>query len=458
MKPERFQPFYSVTKRYARFVLGFYYRKLQVHGYPEHVPFDGALFIAANHQNTFLDPVIISGTSQKMHQHNFITRADVFNPTTQKIFDMLKMVPIYRQRESGSSALQKNEEMFKQYSQRLLHEESFIIFVEGNHAQTRQLRPLRKGIARIAHITLEEANYELPMNIVPAGLHYHDHHAYYSDALLVFGPPIDLAPYHGQLKAHPAKAVNEILAELTPAMRRVMIDIRSEQHYGLIDQLRAWLAPTLTAEEGEDPRDLYQLFLREQRLIAALDEAAEANDPVLEQLDGDVKAYRMKLRQFDTTDEAVAAGPIPATKRMGELLLLALSAPLFAYGYLNHIFLVLMARQLPERLVKDHEFYPAIRYGIGLLGTPLLYLLQAGVVTGLAGWAWGLGYLVSLLPAGRFATYWYHWRKRWSAQKNFHQALSQGGQSLLDLRQRLLDGIKQAMAPQKDPQATVDHQ
>jgi len=442
MHPDRFQRPYAFVKAWAQWGLKRYFRKLQVVNYERYVPREGALFIAANHQNAFLDPVIISATSKKYHQTNFITRSDVFNPITDRIFKLLKMVPIYRQRDGGSEAIRKNEEMFQVYTDLLLEEEAFTIFVEGDHGRKRRLRPLRKGIGRIAHQTLEEANYDLAFHIVPAGLHYHDHDRFYSDMLLVYGPPIDLAAYHELFQQQPAKAINQLRADLTAAMREVMIDIRHEAYYPLIDQLRAWMAPDLAKAQHADPSDLYDVFLAEKDLIAALEDAAEREDPVIERLDAEVKGYRMKLRINQLSDETVAEGAMPQARLVQESVVIGLTAPLFAYGYLNHLPLVLLAKFLPPSLVKDPVYTPSIRFALGIFVTPLLYLLQTLVVGSLAGWGWGLLYLLSLLPTGSFAVHYWHRVKRWRERRRFAELVREGEQVLRSARLRLVDTLK----------------
>ncbi len=453
MKKERFQRFYSVMQQYAGFCLRMYYRKLQIVNYDEHVPTDGAVFIAANHQNTFLDPVIIAARSKIQHQHNFITRADVFNPVTNVLFKQFKMVPIYRQRDSGSAAMRKNEEMFKVYTDRLLEEESFIIFVEGDHGRERRLRPLKKGIARIALQTLQEADFELPMQIVPAGLHYHDHDSFYSDALLVYGPPMDLAPYHEDLKERPAKAINAIKENLTQEMRKVMIDIQSEDYYPTIEHIREWMAPDLALEAGKDPQDLYQLFQEEQQLVKRLDELANQDKAAMERLSDEVKGYRMKLRLHKIMDFSVAEGARTSLQMLTESLQLLLGFPIFLYGLLNHGILVLLARSLPANMVKDPVFHPAMRYAMGVVLTPVLYLIQAGLVSAFAGWVWGLIYLISLLPAGRFAAYWWRWRKRWQSRRRMAKITRDGDQVLRNARNLLWKSVQKIMkqTAQKEP-------
>jgi hypothetical protein len=72
---------------------------------------------------------------------------------------------------------------------------------------------------------------------------------------------------------------------------------------------------------------------------------------------------------------------------------------------------------LPVRLVrniKDLQFHASVKVGLGLLILfPLSYALQTLLVGLLTGpwWIWAV-YLLSLLPMGKFALWWYfRWKK-----------------------------------------------
>ena len=99
--------------------------------------------------------------------------------------------------------------------------------------------------------------------------------------------------------------------------------------------------------------------------------------------------------------------------RWWRYLYLLLTLPLFLYGLLNNA----IAYFLPVRLVrniKDLQFHASVKAGLGILILfPLTYLLQTLLVGLLTGpwWIWA-GYLVSLLPLGKFALWWYgRWKK-----------------------------------------------
>jgi 1-acyl-sn-glycerol-3-phosphate acyltransferase len=83
-----------------------YFKKLKYQG-KEKIPKNAGIIYAVNHQNAFLDPIVIAGRTRQ--PTNFLTRADIFKkPFVAKILSQLYMLPIYRQRD-GANAVKMNE-------------------------------------------------------------------------------------------------------------------------------------------------------------------------------------------------------------------------------------------------------------------------------------------------------------------------------------------------------------
>ena len=79
---------YLSLKIYCRIALKFYFKKWQVRNI-QPVP-EGAVIFVANHQNAFLDAVVLGCSSH--HNPWFLTRANVFQkPLMKKIFNTFKM-------------------------------------------------------------------------------------------------------------------------------------------------------------------------------------------------------------------------------------------------------------------------------------------------------------------------------------------------------------------------------
>ena len=77
----------------------------------EKIPKNAGIIFAMNHQNAFLDPIVIAG--QTFAPINFLARADIFkNKLAGKLLRQLYLLPIYRQRD-GVDTIAKNQKTFE---------------------------------------------------------------------------------------------------------------------------------------------------------------------------------------------------------------------------------------------------------------------------------------------------------------------------------------------------------
>ena len=182
---------YLILRAYVWFQLKIYFSSLIVEG-REHIPKKGAVLFTANHQNAFLDALLlVSHNGRKTH---FVARAEVFKkPIFKWLLSLINMMPIYRIRD-GWQSLQHNEAIFRACYEILGKKETLLIFPEGNHGFDRRLRPLSKGFTRIAFGAMTE-HPDLELQIVPLGINYEKHQAFRSKVRIRYGPALDARPF-----------------------------------------------------------------------------------------------------------------------------------------------------------------------------------------------------------------------------------------------------------------------
>ncbi|MCL6261444.1 lysophospholipid acyltransferase family protein [Aquiflexum sp. TKW24L] len=183
--------FNAILRLVVKIALHGYFTKIKVYG-KENIPKGKAVLIVSNHQNALIDPILIA-THTDLKPH-FLTRASVFKKSfIATLLDFIRMIPIYRVRD-GINNMEKNNETFDKSVSILLEKGSIVIFAEGNHSNVRNLRPLKKGFARIAYQTLEKYP-ELDLVVLPVGINYSNHRYSGSKVSLVFGKPIKPSDY-----------------------------------------------------------------------------------------------------------------------------------------------------------------------------------------------------------------------------------------------------------------------
>lgn len=216
---------HEILRLYVKLALNLFYGSIKVHGL-ENIPKGKAILIVANHQNALIDPLLIAAfTPLKPY---FLTRASVFqNPWLAKLLDFIRMIPVYRVRD-GLHTIGKNAESFDKAVKVLKTNGSVLIFGEGNHSHHRNLRPLKKGFARIAFQALE-CHPDLDLQILPVGINYGSHFWSGGKVGLYIGQAIQVKDYF--LK-YPA-----LLQETKQQLAPMVTEIPDEDHQELTEQL-----------------------------------------------------------------------------------------------------------------------------------------------------------------------------------------------------------------------------
>jgi 1-acyl-sn-glycerol-3-phosphate acyltransferase len=328
-------------------VLRFYFKKWQVHNIVS-VP-NGPVIFVANHQNAFLDAVILGCSSQRNPW--FLTRANVFQKEfVKKIFNIFKMTPVYRFRD-GFSTLRKNDEVIDNCIQLLSRGEAIVIFGEGNHDEHWRLRSLQKGFARIAIAAEEKNNWALGVKIIPVGIQYDSHSKFRSRVLVSFGEAISV------------KDIAQTYSTLP------------EQQEALLSKTSVALKPLILHIDQPNYEEKQEYFLK-NRIIK--------ND-LVKQLKSDQEIIlNMPIHDLEFVSKSV----IDDKPRWN---------PFFLYGFINHILPWAIIHWFLKTKVKDPQFIGSLKFALGMVLVPFFYLLQTGLCYAISGsWIISGIYLISL--------------------------------------------------------------
>ena len=317
----------------------FFFRRWQVANAPKMRRKEPVIYVA-NHQNAFMDALAII-MSQRRHPV-FLTRANIFaHPVASFLLRSYNMLPIYRSRDGGDTKA-KNEKVMQDCIDMLIDgRQPIAIFVEGNHNLTRSLRPLKKGVARIAFSAMEEANFDLDLKIVPVGVNYSKHTRFRGDLLVNFGEPIHVNDYLENYKENPNKTFNELTNDVQNKLAPLIVNIENTEHYESIE--KAWIS------ERKLENNMLNELTRDQQIIARL--TAEKNQG--------------KLLETD----------YPTTRKSNWLEMI-LGFPAFIYGTLNHLPFILLMQRITGKYVSDIHFYSSIKLVGGMYIGLAFYILQ----------------------------------------------------------------------------------
>jgi 1-acyl-sn-glycerol-3-phosphate acyltransferase len=380
----------------------FFYRRIEVK-HVEKIPGNEPVIFAPNHQNALMDALsLVAGINQ--FQTVFLARADVFtSKLVKKVLTFLKILPVYRIRD-GRSQLQKNDEIFD-ITTRILRNKinPLCLYPEGNHGDKRRIRPLVKGIFRIAFKAQEEYKSQPGVKIIPACIDYGHYRKFRQTQFIIFGDPIEVCEYWKEYEENPAIAMNRLRDHLSDELKKLTIHIETVEYYDLYMGLRSIYGKTMRKRMGLRGNSLYNKYLADKNMIRKLDQCLEKNPEKIEKMNSVFKKY-MELRK-----KLNFRNWVPQKRRYGILLnvlgiIISVPAlPLVVLGLFNnwpHFFLP----PLLQKNIKDTQFHSTAKWGAGFVLIIVYYLiLFVLALIFIPFWWLKLLYIVTLPSSGIFA-------------------------------------------------------
>ena len=328
--------FIFLLTTYVRTGLGFFFRKFESIQKDESVN-KGSIIFAPTHQNAFMDALAIVMTQPRTSY--FLTQAKVFqNKLGNAFFSYIYMLPIYRERD-GLHTVKKNKEIFDKCVDVLVDgSQPLTIFPEGNHNLRRSVRPLQKGIARIAFAVLDK-NPDTDLKICPVGINYSAHRKFRSDLYVVYGEPFAVKPFYKTYLENNNQGYIALLAELDKQLRPLTIDMPRGLKYHQL--AKAWV------QNAWGTFDMKANFENNQKLLTALIN----EDPIPEKKLSDTPKW-----------------------------IKVLFAPFWLFMFINNFISFKTVRTLTKKLAADPAFESSMDLVFGIFGSIIIYALQALLV------------------------------------------------------------------------------
>jgi len=412
---EAFSLGYFLFKIYVGICYLLFNRKRQAIN-QKNIPGDKPVIYAPNHQNALMDAMAVLFTSRS--NPVYVARADAFSkPMIAKFLRYLKMLPIFRARD-GASELAKNEEIFRETVGVLERKGRFCIMPEGNHGDKRRLRPLVKGIFRVAFRAQEKHKDEDFVQIVPVGLDYENYTNFRSKIFINYGKPISVGKFYNDYVEDSPRAINAIRQNLAEELSKYMIDIQSEEFYYSIQDLRTIYNRNMRKYLNIKGKDLESRFRADKEMIHILEQNEAADPDKLRPLDEKVKEFMEKVRNMNFRTWLFKRKNYSPFMLIPLSLLLILFFPVFLYGFINNIIIYFLPN-LIIRNVKDPQFHTSIKFGLIVFINPFINIIQFILVWILTDPGWiKWAYLVSIPLTGIFAhEYFITWKKTRSMWK-----------------------------------------
>ncbi|MBC7933359.1 MAG: 1-acyl-sn-glycerol-3-phosphate acyltransferase [Rubrivivax sp.] len=368
------------------------------------VPASGALVFVLNHPNGMIDPGLVFAAMPR--RISFLAKSTLFRlPLIGWLLRTVEALPLHRRVDDGADITQ-NLRTFEACRHLLRRGRCIALFPEGVSHNATKLLPIKTGAARIAlgALSINEAGASpsgrasfphlnalpdglapasngvadtLELKIIPVGLYYTSKTSFRSEALLRFGPPLEVRAVELDEQGEPPRdAVLELSARIEEALRGVTLNVETEEE---LDVARKAERLFSSVYEGLNMRvPLAERFMFLRRLSAEVFARLSAAEGV--ELRRRLLRHEEELRRIGIAPENLQLSRHSAWHvfrhfllRAGVLLLLL---PLTVAGALVHLpaylACTLLARVYPTHGVD--EIAPTVKILAAILLMPLTWL------------------------------------------------------------------------------------
>jgi len=366
--------YYRLLRFFVRVPFVRFFRQIEVRG-TERIPQGQPIIFAGNHQNALFDALAIL-----FFQKNpivFMARADMFqNKIVAKFLKSLKIAPIYRIRD-GFENLTKNEKQMNGAVDVLVNRKQMCLMPEGDLGNQHKLRPLVKGLFRIAYSAEEKLKGEAHVKIIPVGIDFNYYFHSGPDLVVTYGEPIEVRDYINIYRENQANGLNSLRDKLAESMSSLMHDIKSTAAYEKIYRLCCLGTPAyldILLEKGEETDATTMAGLRFDARCALsriLDEIDTENPEQIGALDDLCK----RLKNLPGSPAEVSEWMDDRQPGFITVLLMIISIPLLP-GLLMNFPAWLISHQICKG-VEDKQMHSTFTFTMGLLFNLIIYIVAA---------------------------------------------------------------------------------
>ncbi|MFT3754177.1 MAG: 1-acyl-sn-glycerol-3-phosphate acyltransferase [Paludibacter sp.] len=414
---------YSLAKKYVTTTFKLFYSVYIVVG-KENIPVDCPVIFAPNHTNALMDALAVASLTPYKMPVVFLARSDIFrNKTAAKILNFAKIMPAFRMRD-GVENLGRNSEIFDRCVEVLHKNKALCIMPEGNQEIERRLRPLAKGIFRIAFAAQQKYGNQPAVKIIPVGLDFGSIVKSQKHIIINIGKPIEVSDYIADYENNPVSATNDIRERLKNDLIQNSLHLDTDQYYECFETaIEIGTASYLNKMQLPD-KPIYR-FVARQKLAQKLVELEKENPITIQELDLLCTEYSKVLNETNLRNWTVEQAPFNNVFLFFEGLFIILTFPFFLWGLALNFLPFFIPVYLRKNIFKPEfsGFYSSLHYTLGAITFPLFYTLESLLFTCFAQvspWT-GVLFFLSLYPLGKWALKWNSTYKKFRARIRYNK-------------------------------------
>ncbi len=346
----------------ATLIFKVFYRKIEYVGF-ENIPTDKPVLVACNHPSGFIEPCIMAVISKSPFY--FLVRGDLFAKQPLRwLLIKTNQIPIFRQKD-GRNNMQKNKGTFDYVNKMLSENKSIMVFLEGSTEDMKYLRPLKKGLGRMAYDAMKN---DLDVHVVPVGITFTNQQSIRSEVFCSVGKPLRAMDYFDAMEEELNSGIRTMYKDLATAMKQNMVQIENPKHLRALDK-----ALNLTREENPDSR--FPLWSQSTRKLSlekqVSDRFIEMDDSEIESLNEDLNRLQKLKRENNILPRYFNKDKSNAV----QMLILVLGAIPALIGYLFHWIPGKINFLIANKVVKKKIYKTSILFAGSSVFFPLYYLI-----------------------------------------------------------------------------------
>ena len=386
----------SNAVRVVRFLVGLFFRRIEVSGL-EHVPKTGGGILIAWHPNGLVDPALIISCFPR--RVVFGARHGLFKwPFIGRLMRALGTVPIYRAsdlKDADDEARRKgNRQSLDAMAQAVCDGGFAALFPEGVSHDDPFLQELKTGAARLYYRARQLCDENgIPPVIVPVGLHYDNKTAFRSDALVEFHAPLALPrELLAPIPEDDAEALRtrsgELMRVLEPVLQEVTHATESWELNQLMNRVRTLMRAERAQRAGASLRapNMVERTLGMARVWKAYFARLQTEPDRVQALLDRVAAYDQALLEVKLEDDDLDKPP-PIESKWLPIILTAQAAvvflvfpPVLVLGSLINAAPYFLTNFISRVASKQYKDTATVKLLAGLVLFPLAWVTAALLV------------------------------------------------------------------------------
>ncbi|MBW1905488.1 MAG: 1-acyl-sn-glycerol-3-phosphate acyltransferase [Deltaproteobacteria bacterium] len=386
----------SNAVRVVRFLVGLFFRRVEVAGI-EHVPATGGGILIAWHPNGLVDPALIISCFPR--RVVFGARHGLFKwPVVGRLMRALGTVPIFRASDlkdaDDETRRQANRKSLDAMAQAVCDGGFAALFPEGVSHDDPFLQELKTGAARLYYRAKQLCDENgVPPLIIPVGLHYDNKTAFRSNALVEFHAPMELPEeLLAPIPEDDDEALHARSGELTHLLEPVLQEVTHATDSWELNQLMNRARSLMRAERAKragvnlKAPDMVERTLGMARVWTGYYARMETEPDRVQALFDRVAAYDQALLEVKLDDDDLDKPP-PIESKWLPVLLAAQAAvvflvfpPILVLGSLINAGPYFLTNLISRVASKQYKDTATVKLLAGLVLFPLAWLTAALLV------------------------------------------------------------------------------